>query len=77
VKVDAEETSLLGLKNPVRAPYKTNVTEEITTSIIWVTRISELGNMLAVTSNRRKLRKNTGKTLDVTSNRRTLRKNSN
>jgi hypothetical protein len=37
---------------------RTDVTEELTASIIMVTRISELGIMLAVTSNRRMLQRN-------------------
>jgi hypothetical protein len=37
----------------------TNVSEELSASIIRVTKIGELGTTLAVTSNRRKLRKNT------------------
>jgi hypothetical protein len=36
---------------------KTDVLEECSASIIWVTRIGELGT-LAVTSNQRKLRRN-------------------
>jgi hypothetical protein len=38
---------------------RTDVSEELSTSIIIVTRISEIGTMLALTSNRRTLRKNT------------------
>jgi hypothetical protein len=41
------------------ALVRTDVSEERSTSIIVVTRISELGTMLAVTSNRRMLRRNT------------------
>jgi hypothetical protein len=37
----------------------TDVSEELTTSFIRVTRIGELGTKLTVTSNRRTLRKNT------------------
>jgi hypothetical protein len=37
----------------------TDVSEEISPSFIWVTRIRELGTTLAVTSNRRTLRRNT------------------
>jgi hypothetical protein len=37
------------------ALVRTNVSEELTASIIRVTRISELGTTLAVTSNRRTL----------------------
>jgi hypothetical protein len=40
------------------APVRTNVSEECSAFIIRVTRIGELG-MLAVTSNRRTLRRNT------------------
>jgi hypothetical protein len=39
--------------------YLFNVSEELSTSIIRVTRIGELGTTLAVTSNRRTLRRNT------------------
>jgi hypothetical protein len=39
--------------------YKTDVSEERRPSIIKVTRIGELGTTLAVTSNRRTLRRNT------------------
>jgi hypothetical protein len=38
---------------------RTNVSEELSASIIKVTRISELGTMLAVTSNQRMLWRNT------------------
>jgi hypothetical protein len=38
---------------------RTDVSEELSTSFIRVTRISELGTTLAVTSNRRMLRINT------------------
>jgi hypothetical protein len=38
------------------ALVKTDVSEELSASFIRVTRISELGTTLAVTSNRRKLR---------------------
>jgi hypothetical protein len=38
---------------------KTDVSEELSSSIIRVTRIGELGTTLAVTSNRRTLRRNT------------------
>jgi hypothetical protein len=41
------------------APVRTNVSEEYIASIIRVTRISELGTMLAVTSSRSTLRRNT------------------
>jgi hypothetical protein len=41
------------------ALVRTDVSEELSASIIGVTRIGELGTMLAVTSNRRKLRRNT------------------
>jgi hypothetical protein len=40
------------------ALVKTDVSEELRASFIRVTRIGELGNTLAVTSNRRKLRRN-------------------
>jgi hypothetical protein len=38
---------------------RTNVSEELSASFIKVTRIGELGTTLAVTSNRRTLRRNT------------------
>jgi hypothetical protein len=38
---------------------RTDVSEERSASIIWVTRIGELGTKVAVTSNRRTLRRNT------------------
>jgi hypothetical protein len=41
------------------ALVRTDVSEELSTSIIRVTRIGELGRTLAVTSNRRTLRRNT------------------
>jgi hypothetical protein len=41
------------------APVRTDVSEELSASIINVTRIGELGTTLAVTSNRRMLRRNT------------------
>jgi hypothetical protein len=41
------------------ALVRTDVSEEISTSIISVTRIGELGTTLAVTNNRRMLRRNT------------------
>jgi hypothetical protein len=41
------------------ALVRTDVSEEYIASIIRVTRISELGTMLAVTSNRSTLRRNT------------------
>jgi hypothetical protein len=40
------------------AVVRTDVSEELSASIIWVTRIGELGTTLAVNSNRRMLRKN-------------------
>jgi hypothetical protein len=40
------------------ALVRTDVSEELSTSIISVTRIGELGTALAVTSNRRTLRRN-------------------
>jgi hypothetical protein len=40
------------------ALVRTDFSEELTASIIRVTRIGELGTMLAVTSNRRMLRRN-------------------
>jgi hypothetical protein len=40
------------------AIVRTDVSEEISASIIRVTRIGELGTMLAITSNRRTLRRN-------------------
>jgi hypothetical protein len=39
---------------------KSDVSEEFSASFIRVTRIGELGTTLAVTSNRRTLRRNTG-----------------
>jgi hypothetical protein len=43
-----------------RVPFvRTDVLEELSASLIWVTRIGELGITLAVTSNRRTLRTNT------------------
>jgi hypothetical protein len=41
------------------ALVRTDVSEELSTSFIRVTRIGELGTTLAVTSNRRTLRRNT------------------
>jgi hypothetical protein len=41
------------------ALVRTDVSEERTASIIRMTRISELGTTLAITSNRRRLRRNT------------------
>jgi hypothetical protein len=41
------------------ALVRTDVSEELSASVIRVTRIGELGTTLAVTSNRRTLRKNT------------------
>jgi hypothetical protein len=41
------------------ALVRTDVSEERITSIVRVTRVGELGTMLAVTSNRRMLRRNT------------------
>jgi hypothetical protein len=41
------------------ARIRTDVSEELSASFIRVTRIGELGTMLAVTSNRRMLRRNT------------------
>jgi hypothetical protein len=41
------------------APVKTEVSEELSASIIRVTRIVELGTTLAVTANQRTLRRNT------------------
>jgi hypothetical protein len=38
---------------------RTDVSEELSASIMGVTRIGELGTMLALTSNRRTLRRNT------------------
>jgi hypothetical protein len=40
------------------ALVRTDVSEELSTSFIRVTRIGELGTTLAVTSNRRKMRRN-------------------
>jgi hypothetical protein len=42
------------------ALVRTDFSEELSTSIIRLTRISELGSTLAVTSNRRTLRRNSG-----------------
>jgi hypothetical protein len=44
---------------PRVALVRADVSEELSASFIRVTRIGELGTMLAVTSNRRKLRRNT------------------
>jgi hypothetical protein len=41
------------------ALVRTDVSEELSTSFIKVTRIGEIGTTLAVTSNRRTLRRNT------------------
>jgi hypothetical protein len=41
------------------ALVRTDISEELRASFIRVTRIGELGTTLAVTSNRRKLRRNT------------------
>jgi hypothetical protein len=41
------------------ALVRTDVSEELRASFIWVTRIGGLGTTLAVTSNRRTLRRNT------------------
>jgi hypothetical protein len=41
------------------APLKTDVSEELCATFIRVTRIGELGTTLAVTTNRRTLRRNT------------------
>jgi hypothetical protein len=41
------------------AAVRTDVSEELSASIIRVTRVGELGTTLAVTSNRRTLRRNT------------------
>jgi hypothetical protein len=41
------------------AVVRTGVSDECIASIIWVTRIDELGKTLAVTRNRRTLRRNT------------------
>jgi hypothetical protein len=41
------------------ALVRTDVSEELSASFIRVTRVDELGATLAVTSNRRKLRRNT------------------
>jgi hypothetical protein len=45
------------------AIVRTDVSEELSASIIRVTRIGELGTTLAVTNNRRTLRKNTRRLL--------------
>jgi hypothetical protein len=69
------------------ALVRTDVSEELSASIIKVTIIGELGITLAVTNNRSTLRRNTivflrsvrqfelGTTLAVTNNRHTLRRN--
>jgi hypothetical protein len=41
------------------ARVRTDISEEFSASFIWVTTIGELGTTLAVTSNRRTLRRNT------------------
>jgi hypothetical protein len=58
------------------ALVRTDVSEELSASFIGVTRLGELGTTLAVTNNRRTLRRisELGTTLAVTSNRRTLRR---
>jgi hypothetical protein len=40
-------------------PYKTDISEELSASIIRVSRIIEVGTTLAISSNRRTLRRNT------------------
>jgi hypothetical protein len=45
------------------ALVRTDVSKELSTSFTRVTRIGELGTMLAVTSNRRRLRRNTNSIL--------------
>jgi hypothetical protein len=45
------------------ALVKTNVSEELSTPFIRVTRIGELGTTLVVTSNRRTLRRSSSETL--------------
>jgi hypothetical protein len=61
------------------ALVRTDVSEELSASFIRMTRIGELGTTLAVTSNRRMLRRNTIDGLEtmqvVTSNQRMLRRN--
>jgi Fe2+ transport system protein FeoA len=47
------------------ALVRTDVSEELSASIIKVTRICELGTTLAVTSKRRALRRNTAQRLSV------------
>jgi hypothetical protein len=47
-----------GMLRSVAAVVRMDVSEERIASIIRVTRIDELGTMLAVTSNRRALRRN-------------------
>jgi hypothetical protein len=49
------------------AHVRTDVSEELSTSFIRVTRIGELGKTLAVTSNRRTLRRNTMSGLGISS----------
>jgi hypothetical protein len=49
------------------ALVRTDILEELSASFIWVTRISELGTTLAVTSNRRPLRRNTTLGISVAS----------
>jgi hypothetical protein len=48
------------------ALVRTDVSEELSVSFTRVTRIGELGTTLAVTSNRRKLRRNAKKYQDLT-----------
>jgi hypothetical protein len=60
------------------ALVRTDVSEELSTSFIRVTGIGELGTTLAVTSNRRTLRRSASNRRTLrrnTSNRRTLRRN--
>jgi hypothetical protein len=49
------------------ALVKADVSEEVSASVIRVTRIGELGTTLAVTSNRRTLRRNTTQRASVAS----------
>jgi hypothetical protein len=55
------------------ALVRTNSSEELSVSFIRVTRIGELGTTLAVTSNRRTLRRNTKVFLDAMGSRCFLR----
>jgi hypothetical protein len=56
-----QETEIMEYSGMLRfvAPVKTDVSEELSASFIRATKIGEVGTTLAVTSNRRTLRRNT------------------